>query len=61
MVRGKPYISVNSATMNTEKAPNERQSRFECGCVNLNAKMMKIAELMMTSGQRPLARCVVVH
>ncbi len=53
MVSGKPYISVNSATRNAEKAPNERQSRDDCGFAKLSAKMMKTAELMMTRDHRP--------
>jgi hypothetical protein len=53
MVNGTPYISVNSATMNAEKAPNDRQSRLVFGFVKLNAKMMKTAELMNTSDHRP--------
>ncbi len=39
--------------MNAENAPNDRQSRGVFGFVKLNANTMKIAELMMTSGQRP--------
>jgi hypothetical protein len=53
MVSGKPYISVNSATMNAENAPKERQSRGECGLVKLNAKIIKTAELIMTIGHSP--------
>ena len=53
MVSGKPYISVNSATMKAENAPKLRQSRWVLGLKKLKAKMMKIAELMMTSDQRP--------
>ncbi len=36
-----------------EKALNERQSRFVLGLVKLNAKMMKIAELIITSDHKP--------
>jgi len=39
--------------MKAENAPNERQSRFVCGWVKLNAKMMKIAELMIANIHRP--------
>ena len=53
MVSGKPYISVNSATMKAENAPNERQSRVVRGLVKLNAKMMKTSELTITSDHRP--------
>jgi hypothetical protein len=49
MVSGKPYISTNRARMNAEKLPKVRQSRFVCGLKKLNAKKMKIAELIMTS------------
>jgi len=38
-----------------EKALKERQSRFVCGFAKLKAKMMKIAELMMTSDHNPYA------
>src|SRR5574337_593757 len=31
----------------------ERQSRFVCGLAKLKAKMMKMAELMMTSDHKP--------
>ena len=55
MVRGKPYISVNNATMNAENPPRERQSRDVLGWVKLKAKIMKIKELIMTRGQRPYA------
>jgi hypothetical protein len=44
---------VNSATRNALKALKERQSRFVFGLKKLNAKRMKIAELMMTSDHRP--------
>ena len=54
-MRGKPYISVNKATMKAENAPNDRQSREVFGFAKLKAKIMKISELMMTSGQRPYA------
>jgi hypothetical protein len=53
MVRGKPYISVNNATMSAENPPRERQSRDVLGLVKLKAKIMKIKELIMTRGQRP--------
>ena len=53
MVRGRPYISANRATMKAEKAPNERQSRLVFGLVKLKAKMIKIAELMTTNDQSP--------
>src|SRR3989338_575835 len=53
MVSGNPYISVKSATRNAENAPNDRQSREVFGFVKLNAKMMKMSELRMTSHQRP--------
>lgn len=39
--------------MNAEKPPNVRQSRFVFGLKKLKAKMMKIAELTMTSDQSP--------
>src|ERR671925_921951 len=55
MVSGKPYISVKSATRNATKAPKERQSRAVRGRVKLKAKMIKTAELMTTSDQRPYA------
>src|SRR4029453_17098174 len=55
MVRGKPYISANSATRKAAKAPNERQSRALRGLVKLKAKRRKTAELMSTSSQRPYA------
>ncbi|MBP2311823.1 hypothetical protein [Azospirillum soli] len=53
MVSGKPYISVNSATMKALNAPKERQSRGDCGLPKLKAKMMKMAELRATSTHRP--------
>jgi hypothetical protein len=53
MVSGKPYISTKRATMNAEKALKERQSRFVRGLVKLNAKMIKIKELIITKDQRP--------
>jgi hypothetical protein len=53
MVSGKPYISVNSAIRNAEKAPKERQSVAVFGRVKLKAKMMNTSELMMTSDQSP--------
>src|SRR5919109_5140354 len=55
MVRGKPYISVKSATKKAAKAPNERQSRLVRGCVKLKAKMINTAALITTSSQRPYA------
>src|SRR3970040_486330 len=55
MVSGKPYISVNSATRNAEKAPNERQSRLLWGFAKLNAKMMNTRELMITRDHNPYA------
>ena len=39
--------------MKAENVPNVRQSRFVRGLKKLNAKKMKIAELMMTSDQSP--------
>jgi hypothetical protein len=53
MVNGNPYISANRATMKAEKVPNVRQSRVVVGLKKLKANRMKIAELMITSGQRP--------
>src|SRR5215471_1223064 len=55
MVSGKPYISVNSATMKAEKAPKDRQSRLAFGFVKLKAKMTNTAVSMITSptGHRP--------
>jgi hypothetical protein len=44
---------VNSATRNTLKALNERQSRLVCGLKNEKAKKIKTAELITTSDQRP--------
>jgi hypothetical protein len=41
--------------MNAENALKERQSRFVCGFAKLKAKIIKIAELMMTSDQSPYA------
>src|SRR6516164_3667826 len=55
MVSGNPYISVNSATMKAENAPNDRQSRGLFGLAKLNAKIMKISELMITSDHSPYA------
>jgi len=55
MVSGNPYISTNSATMNAENALKERQSRSVRGFVKLKAKIIKIAELMMTSDHNPYA------
>jgi len=53
MVRGNPYISVNRATINAEKAPKERQSRVVRDLVKLKAKKIKINELTMTAGHSP--------
>ena len=53
MVGGKPYISVNSATMNAENMPSVRQSRLLRGLKKLKAKKMNTAELMITSDHRP--------
>ena len=50
---GKPYISVNNATMKAEKAPMARQSRLVLGWKKLTAKMMKMAELIRTRNQSP--------
>jgi hypothetical protein len=55
IVRGKPYISVNSATMNAENAPNDRQSRLVFGRVKLKANMMKKADSISTIPHRPYA------
>jgi hypothetical protein len=55
MVSGNPYISTKSATMKAEKVPNVRQSRVVFGLKKLNAKMMKIAALMITSDHSPYA------
>lgn len=52
MVSGKPYISVNRATIKALKA-KERQSRGDCGLPKLKAKMMKMAEFRMTSIHSP--------
>jgi hypothetical protein len=52
-VKGNPYISVNRATMNAEKAPRLRQSRALRGFVKLNAKRMNARELRRTRVQRP--------
>jgi hypothetical protein len=38
-----------------ENALNERQSRSVLGFVKLNAKMIKIAELIITSDHKPYA------
>ena len=38
MVKGKPYVSVNSAIINAEKAPKLRQSVLVFGLVKLKAK-----------------------
>ncbi len=53
IVNGKPYISVNNATMNALKAPKDRQSRGDCGLLKLNAKMMNTSEFRMTSNHSP--------
>ena len=53
MVSGKPYISVKSATMNALKALKDRQSRGVFGLKKVNAKKMKITELMMTRLHNP--------
>jgi len=53
MVSGKPYISVNRATRKALNAPKDRQSRFVCGLKKLNAKKMKMPELMITSDHNP--------
>ncbi len=55
MVRGKPYISVNNATVKAANPPRERQSRDVLGCVKLKANIMNIRELMITKDQRPYA------
>jgi hypothetical protein len=55
MVSGNPYISTNRATIKAEKALKDRQSRFVCGFAKLKAKMIKIAELIMTSDHNPYA------
>ena len=47
MVKGKPYISVKSATMNAENAPNERQSRGVFGFVKLNANSPQKPKIIM--------------
>jgi hypothetical protein len=41
--------------MKAEKALNERQSRSVRGFVKLKAKIIKIAELMMTRDHNPYA------
>jgi hypothetical protein len=53
MVRGNPYISVNSAMMNAENAPNVRQSRFVFGLKKLKAKRMKTSESIITRDHKP--------
>ena len=50
---GKPYISVNRATMNAENAPIAFQSRRLAGWKKLSAKKMNTAESMITSAQSP--------
>src|SRR5262249_50646927 len=55
IVSGNPYISTNRATMNAENALNERQSRDVRGFVKLNAKIMKISELIITRDHKPYA------
>ncbi len=51
---------MKSATINAEKAPRLRQSRVDFGFVKLNAKMMKIAELITASVHRPYAEVVFI-
>ena len=46
MVRGNPYISTNSATMNAEKVPNVRQSRDVFG-------LKKTAAFVTSASRRP--------
>jgi NAD-specific glutamate dehydrogenase len=46
---------VKSATINAEKAPNERQSRDVRGFVKLKAKMMNTSEFKITSDHKPYA------
>ena len=53
MVSGKPYISVNRATMNAENMPSVRQSRRVRGLKKLKAKRMNTAELITTSDHKP--------
>jgi len=53
MVRGKPYISINKATIKAENAPKLRQSVFVWGLKKLNANMMNTVEFRMTSPHRP--------
>lgn len=53
MVSGIPYISVNRATINALKAPNERQSLEVFGLVKLKAKKINMAEFKTTSDQSP--------
>jgi hypothetical protein len=53
MLRGKPYISTNSATMNAANALKVRQSRAVCGLKKLKANIRKMAELKITSIHRP--------
>jgi len=53
IVRGKPYISVNKATMNAEYIPSDRQSLDVSGFEKLNAKIIKTAEFITTSHHRP--------
>src|SRR5262245_23381334 len=61
MVRGKPYISVKSATRKAVNAPNDRQSRAVCGRVKLNAKMANTATLITTSDQSPYAGAAIIR
>ncbi len=58
MVNGKPYISVNNATMKAEYMPNERQSLFVCGLAKLNAKIINMVELIITNDQSPQSEAV---
>src|SRR5262245_28365698 len=51
---------MKSATINAEKALKERQSRFVCGFVKLKAKIIKIAELMITNDHKPYADSFVI-
>ena len=53
MVSGNPYISTKSAMMNAENVLNVRQSRVVFGLKKLKAKIMKTAELMITSDHNP--------
>src|SRR6266508_6691889 len=53
MVSGKPYISVNSATTNAEKAPIAFQSRRLRGWKKLVANRMKMTEFSTTRNHSP--------